>query len=128
MADQETKKKQRRLRPAQTMRERAAKEQAPRRSRFARLAPLAKPFRVFGKLRGLKIWRPFTVAGRFLAKILVPPYLRNSFVELRRVTWPNRLQTFRLTSAVILFALIFGTIVAIVDFGLDKLFKQVLLR
>jgi preprotein translocase SecE subunit len=54
--------------------------------------------------------------------------VRNSFKELRHVAWPTGKQTLQLTSAVILFSVIFGVVVALFDFGLDKLFKQVLLR
>lgn len=126
-------KKTRRLRQApQTMRERAErtvnKSQKPKRSRFAgasRLAVISKPFK---KLGSLKIWKPLRVAGRFVGKILLPPYVRNSFRELRQVSWPSRSQTLQLTSAVILFSVIFGLVIAVFDFGLDKLFKQVILR
>lgn len=62
--------------------------------------------------------------GRFL----VPKYFRNSWAELRQVTWPDRMQTVRLTFAVIAFATVFGVVIAIVDFGLDKLFREVLLK
>jgi preprotein translocase subunit SecE len=58
----------------------------------------------------------------------VPPYFRNSWKELTQVTWPDRRQTRRLTFAVILFSVIFGTIVAGVDFGLDKLFRTFILN
>ena len=76
----------------------------------------------------LKVWTPFRVVGRFLYKYLVPPYFKNSWRELQLVTWPNRKQTRDLTFAVILFSIVFGIMVAIVDFGLDKLFKKVILQ
>lgn len=44
------------------------------------------------------------------------------------VTWPSRQQTRQLTFAVILFSIVFGILVALVDFGLDKLFKKVILH
>jgi preprotein translocase SecE subunit len=88
-----------------------------------------------GKLRSglrrtgnLKIWKPFKVVGRFLSKYLIPPYFKNSWRELQMVTWPDRKQTRDLTFAVILFSIVFGAIVALVDFGLDKLFKKVILH
>jgi preprotein translocase SecE subunit len=77
---------------------------------------------------GLKIWAPLRVIGRFMGKYLVPPYFKNSWRELQLVTWPNRKQTRDLTFAVILFSIVFGIMVAIVDFGLDKLFKKVILH
>ena len=123
MADSEPKKKLRRLRPAPvTMRERAEQSVVPK---SKRKLPFGRAVR---KVGALKIWKPLRVAARFLGKMLLPPYVRNSFAELRKVTWPNRKQTLQLTSAVILFSVVFGIIVAIFDYGLDKLFKQVILR
>ena len=129
-------KKTRRLRAApQTMRERAEREankQPKQRRVHVSLGWLLKPFRRIGRgvrrVSSLKIWRPVRFVGRILGRILFPRYLRRSFAELRQVTWPNRKQTFQLTSAVILFSVIFGLVVALFDFGLDKLFKQVILR
>ena len=129
MADTEPKKKLRRLRPAPvTMRERAEQSVAPKPKRklpFRIKLPFGRGIRTVG---ALKIWKPLRAAARFLGKMLLPPYVRNSFAELRKVTWPNRKQSLQLTSAVILFSVVFGIIVAIFDYGLDKLFKQVILR
>ncbi len=133
MANESSHKKTRRLRQApQTMRERGvsstSKQAKPRRIRsIASIAGI--PFRAIGNILGkLPIWKPFRIAGRLIARIIVPPYVRNSFKELRHVAWPTGKQTLQLTSAVILFSVIFGVVVALFDFGLDKLFKQVLLR
>lgn len=113
--------KARRLRTApQTMRERAGKT-GPATPRRQRLAFVAKPLRFAGKF---KLWK----AVAWLLRHLVPPYVRNSFRELRQVTWPTRGQTLRLTRDVILFSLVFGIIVGIFDWGLDTLFKEVVLR
>jgi preprotein translocase SecE subunit len=65
---------------------------------------------------------------RWISYIFVPPYVRNSWRELRLVTWPNGRQTRQLVNAVIIFSVVFGIIVAIVDFGLDKLFKEIILK
>jgi preprotein translocase SecE subunit len=97
------------------------------RSRF--LSALATPFRFIGKLLA-RIFRPL---GKFrfvraLGYVFAPPYIRNSWKELKQVTWPDRTQTRRLTFAVVLFSLVFGTIVAGVDFGLDKLFRTFILN
>jgi preprotein translocase subunit SecE len=67
-------------------------------------------------------------AMRFLGRILGFGYVRSSWQELKFVTWPTRREGRRLTTAVIIFSVIFGGLVAIVDYGLDKLFKQVLLK
>jgi preprotein translocase SecE subunit len=82
---------------------------------------------------GLSIWqaswfRPFRFVGRWIGLILWPPYFRNSARELMLVTWPSFRQTWRLTFAVLSFAAVFGLLIAGVDYGLDKLFKEVLLK
>ncbi len=56
-----------------------------------------------------------------------PGYFRSAFKELRQVTWPNRRNTWKLVISVFLFSLIFGLLIAVVDFGLDKLFKKAFL-
>lgn len=65
---------------------------------------------------------------RFIGRILLPRYFRNSWKELRGVTWLTFKQSRQLTTAVIIFALIFGVVVAFLDYGLDKVFKQVLVK
>lgn len=73
---------------------------------------------------------PFRVVGRVLKKILrviTPKYFRESWHELRQVTWPDRKNTAKLTLAVIIFAIVFGALVTVVDFFLSKLFKEVIL-
>jgi preprotein translocase SecE subunit len=59
---------------------------------------------------------------------LIPRYFVNSWRELRQVQWPKRRETWRLTLAVFVFAVIFGALVAGVDKGLDELFKKVVLK
>ena len=65
---------------------------------------------------------------QFLSKITGINYIRGSFQELKLVTWPTRREGRRLTTAVIIFSVVFGALIAVVDFGLDKLFKQLLLK
>lgn len=78
---------------------------------------LLKPFRT----------RPMRFIGRILYKILFIGYFVSSWQEVRKVIWPNRRETVKLTFAVFAFAISFGVVVAVVDFGLDKVFKQLLL-
>lgn len=59
---------------------------------------------------------------------IVPGFLRNAWAEIRQVTWPGRKETARLTVAVLIFSVVFGAFIAALDFGLDKLFKEVILR
>lgn len=83
-----------------------------------------------------KVAAPFSKAGSAasrgvpgkVGRFVLPKYFRNSYRELRQVTWPDRKQTVRLTFAVIAFATVFGIAIAIVDYGLDKLFREILLK
>ena len=90
------------------------------------------PLRALGRLLA-KVFGPiFRFLGRFrvfrwIGTILLIPYIRNSWRELRQVTWPNRRETFRLTYAVIIFSVIFGLIVFGVDLVLDKIFKELII-
>ncbi|HSX18086.1 MAG TPA: preprotein translocase subunit SecE [Candidatus Saccharimonadales bacterium] len=77
------------------------------------------------------ILRPLAPIGRWLKIILswlLPRYFINAWREVRQVTWPNRRETWRLTGAVFVFAVVFGGLVAAVDKGLDELFKKVILK
>jgi preprotein translocase SecE subunit len=126
VAKNDTKAKQRPTKPVKSLREMAetAANANPRRLQTTRhrlSAPfrfIAKPFKWLGKYK----------AFRFIGYIFVPPYFRNSFKELKLVTWPGKRQSIRLTYAVLGFSIVFGLAIAIVDYGLDKLSKQVLLK
>jgi preprotein translocase SecE subunit len=72
--------------------------------------------------------KPLIKPLRFIGRILVPRYFRNSYNELRLVTWPSRRETWKLTLAVILFALVFGSLIALTDYGLDKVIRRIVLR
>lgn len=67
-------------------------------------------------------------AIRFIGRILGFTFIRGSWRELKQVTWPTRREGFRLTSAVVFFSVIFAAVLAGVDYGLDKVFKQLLLK
>ena len=136
MADEPAEKRpKRRLRNVETVRERAERAQEEsvkpsRRSLIKNTATntAAKPVRGLGRVFNRQ---PFIFIGkilRFVGRIIFPSYFRNSWRELKLVTWPNGKQTRQLVYAVLLFAIVFGAIVALVDYGLDKLFKQVLLK
>lgn len=116
--------KKRRIRPApQTVREQATaaskKAQKPPKVGFIRRT-LLRPIGKFLKMILFPLY--------WLGKHIVPRYLKNSFNELREVTWPNRQETRKLTTAVIIFAVIFGFVISMVDYGLDKVFKKVFLN
>lgn len=73
---------------------------------------------------------PDNKVGRFFNKKrhFIPRFFREAWQELKLVQWPNRKETTKLTTAVFIFAIAFGAIIAVVDFGLDKLFKELLLK
>jgi preprotein translocase SecE subunit len=118
-----------------TVRERAeaaqAKQESPRPKRIHRL--ISKPAAPIRKLR-LGERKPVKAASKPLGWLkkalgwLVPKYFVNSWRELRQVYWPNRRETWRLTLAVFVFAIIFGALVAGVDKSLDVIFKKVVLK
>jgi preprotein translocase subunit SecE len=72
--------------------------------------------------------RPARFVGRILVKVLFINYIRNSWRELKQVTWPTRRETIKLAVAVFIFATAFALLIAVVDFGLDKVFKALLLE
>lgn len=72
--------------------------------------------------------RPVRFIFRLLGKILLVGYFRNSYKELRQVTWPSRRETWKLTFAVLIFATVFGFLVAVTDYGLDKVIRRIVLK
>ncbi|MBC7581526.1 preprotein translocase subunit SecE [Aeromicrobium sp.] len=65
---------------------------------------------------------------KFIGRILGFNYVAGSVREVKMVTWPSFKQSIRLTRAVIIFSVIFGSLIAGVDFGLGKVFKQIILK
>lgn len=83
--------------------------------RLSERKPVKGLARVFRPIKRLFAW-------------LAPKYLINSWREVRQVVWPSRRETWRLTLAVFVFAIVFGALVAGVDKGLDEIFKKVVLK
>jgi preprotein translocase SecE subunit len=125
-------KKRARLRKAPTVRQQIqdSAEKAEIKVPKPKKRHLFRPFSLIGKM--LKtILRPLAPVGRPIRKVLgwlMPRYFVNAWRELRQVTWPNRRETWRLTGAVFVFAVVFGALVAVVDKGLDEFFKKVILK
>lgn len=89
------------------------------------IARITRPFRFL--LRPFKT-RPFLFIGRVLRKLFLIDYFKDAWKELKLVTWPSRRETRQLTLAVFAFAFVFGLIITIVDYGLDKIFKRIILQ
>jgi preprotein translocase SecE subunit len=96
------------------------------------LATAAKPEeKVKPEKKGRKIFAPFRAIWRpirWLARHLIPRYFRSAAHELRLTTWPSRKQSRQLTLAVVIFAVVFGVFVYVLDLGLDKLFKEIFVK
>jgi preprotein translocase subunit SecE len=124
----ESPKPKRRLKKApESVRERTTKasELAAKEPKIKQPRKIFAPFRAIGRvLRRIERFKPVHILGL----VIVPRYVRNAWKELRQVTWPSRIETLRLTSAVIVFSAVFGILIAITDYGLDKLFKKVILK
>lgn len=133
MAD--TSKPKRRIRKVETVRQKAEKAEVPKQPRRVKQATTAAAGKVkqtaqAGRREIHLVKLPDNKAGRFFGKSrrLVPRFFREAWAELRQVTWPNRRETFRLTSAVLIFAIVFGSVVAATDYGLEKFFRELLLK
>jgi preprotein translocase SecE subunit len=125
-----------RVRKAPTLREQAeiARTKAESKKKTGRVRKLsAKTGAAMRKTRLTRnpVTKIIARIGRLLLKVLrwiVPNYFINSWREVRLVTWPSRSETWRLTSAVFIFAVVFGALVSGVDKILDLLFKNVILK
>lgn len=131
----QSKSKKRVLKKPETVRERVEKSSVEKPQKTKRIRKVAKkvskPF-LWASSIGQKEWyvpMPDNKTGRFLNKKrrFTPGYFRSAWKEVRQVTWPSRKETWKLTLAVFMFATIFGVILAITDYGLDKLFRRILL-
>ncbi len=140
MADKTTKgsNPKRQLKKTETVRQRSDRTAtiAPKKRRISKSArKVAKPLKFVYK-KVAKILSPLAFVlvpfktkparkiGRILAAILLLRFFRDSWTELRQVQWPNARETTRLSMAVFVFSIAFGTIVAITDYGLGKIFKK----
>jgi preprotein translocase SecE subunit len=59
---------------------------------------------------------------------IIPKFIRLAFKEIKLVTWPDARTTYKLTTAVIIFATVFAILVSLVDWGFGNIFKKVFLH
>lgn len=139
MAEKAQDQPKRRIKSPETFRERTIKateasEKPGAKSKVSKalgkvFLPLFRPIgKFFKKLVKIQPFKAIYTGLRWIGLVILPPYVRKSWKELKLVTWPSRKQSRQLTFAVLVFAVVFGIAVAVVDYGLDKLFKQILLK
>lgn len=139
MADDQPNKAKRRVKNPETFRERALKAgeaaSRPKTSRpvkrvlTAIFRPIGKGLKTFFNLPPFRVFaRVLRPVGRVLGRILFIEQLKSSWAELRLVTWPSWGQSYQLTFAVLVFAIVFGAAIAGVDYVLDKAFRHILLK
>ena len=137
MADQPEKsdaKKKRRVKNPETFRERAqkaseagSKPKSTTRIRQAGGQATGPLRRTVSRAYNAKLLAPLRKVLRFIGRIIFPKYFRQSWQELKLVTWPSMKEGRRLTFAVLIFAVVFGAAIAGVDWILDKVFQHLLL-
>ncbi|HMH31229.1 MAG TPA: preprotein translocase subunit SecE [Methylomirabilota bacterium] len=134
MADKPDSQAKRVVKNPETFRERASKAagESDKPKRLAQVkqasSKATKPVsQASSRVASSKLAKPFRKPAKLVGRVLLPRYVRKSWQELKQVTWPTRRESVRLTVAVLIFAAIFGATIALVDYGLDKLFKDILL-
>lgn len=78
----------------------------------------------------LPIHLPDNKVGKALSKnrrLPMAKYVSESFTELKRVTWPSRRESIKLTFAVIVFTAVFTIFMSLADFGIGGVVERVLL-
>lgn len=53
-------------------------------------------------------------------------FLKDVRIELKKVSWPNRRETFRLTAVVILISVVLAAFLGLLDFGFITLLNKLL--
>jgi preprotein translocase SecE subunit len=92
---------------------------------FIANSPIGRLVKAIWKSR---VFTPIRFIFKIIGKVLLISYFKNAWKELRLVTWPNNRTTWRLTGAVLVFAIVFGLTVAGLDYILEKGFREVLLK
>ena len=134
MAEEKPAKKTRIIKKTETVRERAAKSEQPRKPRRIKQAGThaLRPLKAIARTGRKEIYLPMpdNRAGRFLNKrrSMIPRYFKLAWAEVRQVEWPGRKETAKLTLSVFLFAIFCALIISLADFILDKAFETFILK
>lgn len=130
----EEKKKRRVIKNSETVREKASKASVVKKPRrlHKTAGQVTRPLKAARAVGRKEFYLPMpdNRLGRWLNKRrkFIPRFFGNAWKELKQVTWPGNRETMKLTLAVFIFALSFGVLIALTDYGLDKLFKEVIIK
>lgn len=86
--------------------------------------------KILKKEVNLPIKLPSNRIGSALQKkrtIFFGKYFSESWAEIKKVTWPSRKESLKLTLAVILFTLIFTLFMSLTDLGVSNVVERILL-
>ncbi len=122
-------KKEKVSKKTQTVRERSEASKPSKKRVRATVKKVASPVKAVKKLNAKEyhvIPLPDNKAGRVLRKRVrfFPKFVSEAFTEVKQVSWPSRKETVGLTLAVFVFAIVFASIVGLLDFGLSKAFEK----
>ena len=103
------------------------------RSVTKKLAVLLIPFMAIGRLlsrvtapvRANKTWQK---ARRTFLKSPFKGYFAESWQELKKVEWPDRATSWKLTLTVIVFSVAFSVFTTVIDVGFEKIAKKIFLK
>jgi preprotein translocase SecE subunit len=112
----------------QTVRERTTTTKVPKKRVRNTVKKATTPLKSIKKLHAKEYHLPLpdNKVGKVLKKRvrIFPKFVVEAFREVRQVTWPNRRETIKLTFAVFIFAIVFASIVGLLDYGLSKAFEK----
>lgn len=84
---------------------------------------IKKAEKAIGADKKKKEKKPFILFRPFIA---VWRYLRDSWIELRQVRWPNRKATWKMVLAVLIYSAIFFVLISLLDLLFSSLFNLIL--
>ena len=89
----------------------------------AKAAKVKKAEKAVSKVGKKDEKKPFILIRPFVALFR---YLRDSWMELRQVRWPNRKATWKMVLAVLVYTALFMAVIALLDLIFGKLFNLIL--
>jgi preprotein translocase SecE subunit len=81
--------------------------------------------KITAPIRNTKVWKWLR---KHILKSPFRGYFVSSWKEVQQVTWPDRKTSVKLTSVVLAFTLIFVVFTTALDYGFEKLAKEIFLK